>query len=160
MCREVEQRWHISAIQPPCTLPVPYQAHDRTGQVIGVIVVGKTQAQHVFQHADLLHLAFVHVLHFAPVLAIARGSLDLAVIEQAVVAIGLLQRQGQYHRGILHVTGKQLGQFQGRGQTIHLIGIDQGAVGHAQAQPCGLELAQSQGLLVKRHRRYTPGMHQ
>ncbi|MNI48492.1 hypothetical protein D3C73_1030580 [compost metagenome] len=93
--RKIEQWRHISVIQPPCALPVPHQAHDRAGQVIGVVVVGKTQAQHVFQHADLLRLAFVQILHLAPVLAITRRSLDLAVIEQAVVAIGLFQRQGQ-----------------------------------------------------------------
>ncbi|MNX96413.1 hypothetical protein D3C86_1287260 [compost metagenome] len=158
--RETEQRRYIVRIKAPGALPVTHQARDRAGQVIAVLVVIEAQAQHVFQYADRLHFIGVNVLHLTPVLAITGGSIGLVGVEQAVVAIGLLQWQGQEQGRRLGFAGQQARQLQTQGQSIDMVGVDQGAVWHAQAQASGLELAQAQCLQVKRDVLDAPGVHQ
>ncbi|MNN17472.1 hypothetical protein D3C81_1306620 [compost metagenome] len=53
-----------------------------------------------------------------------------------------------------------MSQFQGGWQPVYVIGIDHGAIRHAQTQQGCLELAQLQGLQVERHSLDTPGVYQ
>ncbi|MCY1404173.1 hypothetical protein D9M71_193750 [compost metagenome] len=120
----------------------------------------EAQAQHLFQYADRLHLIGIDVLHLSPVLAISGGPIPMPAIEQAVVAIGLFQRQGQQQGSCLAVTGLQARQVETGGQPIYMIAVDQGTVRHAQLQPSGLERAQAQSFQVEGDTVNAPRVHQ
>lgn len=153
---EAEQGRDEIAIQLPTALGRAHQPRQRAGQVVGVVVTVQPQAERVFQHADRLHFIAIQVLYFTPDLAVALRAVCPALGEQAVVAIGLLQRQRQQHHHALHLVRQQARQFKGAGQLIELAGIDRSAVSQAKAQPGGLELAQAQRILVKADRLHTP----
>ncbi|MNP83481.1 hypothetical protein D3C76_1824390 [compost metagenome] len=52
----------------------------------------------MFEHADGLHFIAVVILDIPPYLTVSDGTLDSATFEQAIVAIGLFQRQSEHNR--------------------------------------------------------------
>ncbi len=159
MRSETQQRRYIGRVESPGALPVTHQACDRAGQVVGVVIRVQAQAQGVFEHTDRLRLVGINILDFTPGLAITQGAISSPAVEQAIVAIGLLQRQGQVQDRCLISFDQQLRQLQCRRQAIYLIGVHQSAIGHAYTHLGGLEFPQAQGVHVEPDPQHTPRVY-
>ncbi len=95
-----------------------------------------------------------------PDLAVPDGALSSAVFEQAVVTIGLFQRQSEHDRGSLDITGQYPRQLKSTRKSIQPICVNQSTIGQAQLKPGGHKFAQLQCIRIKRYMLDTPGMDQ
>ncbi|CDF84142.1 hypothetical protein PKB_2795 [Pseudomonas knackmussii B13] len=156
---EVEQRRHEGVVKAPTALPVPHQARDRAGQVLGVVIAVQAQGQDVLHHRHRLAVLAMQIGYVAPLLAIAHRSRRARLADQAIATVGLEQRQGQQQDDLLAWLGRQLRQVQRRRQRVDLVAVDQRAVGQAYAQLRGLDPVEAQGLQVECHGLDAPGVN-